>query len=165
MQLVGESLYSCEKGRIVGRARGSHRGRDPACPVWLAAHPRGELRRPFAREHQMRMAVDESGDHAGVGATDPLVGIGPNMVLPLYAQYREPNAVNAINPHLHNVPLQIAAERGLPALAVWLWFIATLVASLWKMLNDKRQRLLAATALAAVTAMLAAGKSPTAIPT
>ena len=26
-------------------------------------------------------------------------------------------------PHLHNVPLQIAAERGLPALAVWLWFV------------------------------------------
>ena len=25
-----------------------------------------------------------------------------------------------INPHLHNVPVQIAAERGLPALAVWL---------------------------------------------
>ena len=24
---------------------------------------------------------------------------------------------NEINPHLHNVPVQIAAERGLPALA------------------------------------------------
>ena len=60
----------------------------------------------------------------------PLVGIGPNMVLPLYAQYREPDAVNAVNPHLHNVPLQIAAERGLPALAVWLWFIVGLVVAL-----------------------------------
>ena len=34
-----------------------------------------------------------------------------------------PDAVETINPHLHNVPMQIAAERGLPALAVWLWFI------------------------------------------
>jgi len=87
----------------------------------------------------------------------PVLGIGPNMVLPLYAQYREPDAVNAVNPHLHNVPMQIAAERGLPALAAWLWFVVALTAALWKKLGDKRQRLLAATGLAAVTAMLAAG--------
>jgi putative inorganic carbon (HCO3(-)) transporter len=35
--------------------------------------------------------------------------------------------VQQLNSHLHNVPLQIAAERGLPALAVWLWFIFTLL--------------------------------------
>src|SRR5256885_1956583 len=87
----------------------------------------------------------------------PVLGIGPNMVLPLYAQYREPDAVNAVNPHLHNVPLQIAAERGLPALAVWLWFIVGLIVDVSKMLRDKRQKLLAATALAAVASMLAAG--------
>ena len=87
----------------------------------------------------------------------PLLGLGPNMVQPLYAQYREPDAVNATNPHLHNVPLQIAAERGLPALAVWLWFIVGLVVALSKMFRDKRQRLLAATALAAVVSMFAAG--------
>ena len=28
-----------------------------------------------------------------------------------------PDAVKPTNPHLHNVPMQIAAERGLPALA------------------------------------------------
>jgi O-antigen ligase len=87
----------------------------------------------------------------------PVLGIGPNMVLPLYGQYREPDAVNAVNPHLHNVPLQIAAERGLPALAVWLWFVVGLIVSLSKMLKDRRQKLLAATALAAVVSMLAAG--------
>ena len=87
----------------------------------------------------------------------PVLGLGPNMVQPFYAQYREPDAVNATNPHLHNVPLQIAAERGLPALAVWIWFIVGLTVALWKMMRDKRQRLLAATALAAVVSMLAAG--------
>ena len=87
----------------------------------------------------------------------PVLGIGPNMVQPLYAQYREPDADNVVNPHLHNVPLQIAAERGLPALAVWLWFIVALTVALAKMLRDKSQRLLAATGLAAVVAMLAAG--------
>ena len=45
------------------------------------------------------------------------------MVIKVYPYYRDPNAVQQLNSHLHNVPLQIAAERGLPALAVWLWFI------------------------------------------
>ncbi len=87
----------------------------------------------------------------------PLLGIGPNMVQPLYAQYREPDAVNATNPHLHNVPMQIAAERGLPALAAWLWFVVGLIVALSKQMHVKSQKLLAATGLAAVTAMLAAG--------
>ncbi len=87
----------------------------------------------------------------------PIVGIGPNMVQPLYAKYRESDAVNKTNPHLHNVPLQIAAERGLPTLGVWLVFVLALVVGLWRMMRDRRQRLLAATGLAAVVAMLAAG--------
>ncbi len=87
----------------------------------------------------------------------PIVGIGPNMVQPLYAKYRESDAVNKTNPHLHNVPLQIAAERGLPTLGVWLVFVLALVVGLWRMMSDRRQRLLAATGLAAVVAMLAAG--------
>jgi O-antigen ligase len=86
----------------------------------------------------------------------PLVGIGPNMVQPLYAQYRDPDAVNLVNAHLHNVPIQIAAERGLPALAAWLWFIVSLVVALSRQLRE-RHRFLAAAGLAAVVAMLAAG--------
>ena len=58
---------------------------------------------------------------------DPLTGVGPDMIIQVYPHYRDKTAVNQLNPHLHNVPLQIAAERGLPALAVWIWFIVTLV--------------------------------------
>jgi len=58
---------------------------------------------------------------------DPLTGVGPDMIIRVYSYYRDPNAVQQLNSHLHNVPLQIAAERGLPALAVWLWFIITLL--------------------------------------
>ena len=60
--------------------------------------------------------------HEGVAMikAHPLTASGPNMVQRLYAQYRDPTAVEKVNPHLHNVPMQIAAERGLPALAVWL---------------------------------------------
>jgi len=53
--------------------------------------------------------------------------------------------------------VQIAAERGLPALAVWLWFIAGLVVALAKQFRDTRVRFLAASGLAAVVSMLAAG--------
>ena len=52
---------------------------------------------------------------------------GPNMVrarLPAVPGRR--TRCSAINPHLHNVPVQIAAERGLPALGVWLWFVVVL---------------------------------------
>jgi len=87
----------------------------------------------------------------------PVLGLGPNMVQQFYAQYREPDATNEVNPHLHNVPMQIAAERGLPALAVWLWFVVGLTVALFRMLRDNHQKLLAATALAAVVSMFAAG--------
>jgi O-antigen ligase len=89
--------------------------------------------------------------------THPLVGVGPNMVLEVYQEYRDPEAVEAVNPHLHNVPLQIAAERGLPALAAWLTFVALAMIDLWGVFRAGRQRMLAAAALASMTAMLAAG--------
>ena len=102
-----------------------------------------------------RVAMLHEGAH--MIRAHPLVGVGPNMVQPLYPQYRDPAAVNDVNPHLHNVPVQIAAERGLPALAIWLWFVVSLIVSLVPRLREPQTRFLAASALAAVTAMLAAG--------
>ena len=61
------------------------------------------------------------------------------MIPKLYTQYRDPDAVQAMNPHLHNVPLQIAAERGLPALAIWLAFIAVLAYSLFRIFRSERR--------------------------
>ncbi len=87
----------------------------------------------------------------------PLTGVGPNMIPTLYAQYRPDYAVNPINPHLHNVPLQIAAERGLPAVAVWFWFMTTLTLGLIRLFRGGGDRVLAATGLASVAAMLGAG--------
>ena len=87
----------------------------------------------------------------------PLTGVGPNMVSRVYDTYRPDYAVNRTNPHLHNVPLQIAAERGLPALAVWLWFVVAVARALFRMFRTSRQPVLASAALAALAAMLAAG--------
>jgi O-antigen ligase len=86
----------------------------------------------------------------------PLTGVGPNMVPRVYARYRPAYAVNPVNPHLHNVPVQIMGERGIPALLIWLGFVVTLSAGLWRSFR-RGERLLAATGLAAVIAMLSAG--------
>lgn len=87
---------------------------------------------------------------------DPLTGVGPDMIIQVYPHYRDKSAVNQRNPHLHNVPLQIAAERGIPALIVWLWFIFTLVRDFWRR-RTSDQPSLSNAALAVIGAMLAAG--------
>ena len=38
-----------------------------------------------------------------------LTGVGPDMITQVYPRYRVPWAVQPTNPHLHNVPMQIAA--------------------------------------------------------
>lgn len=94
---------------------------------------------------------------AGMVRDHPLTGVGPGLVEAAYDEYRPENAVNASNPHLHNVPLQIAAERGLPALALWVWFLAAVTADLLRRLRDPASHALAAAGLASLAAMLAAG--------
>jgi O-antigen ligase len=87
---------------------------------------------------------------------DPLTGVGPDMIIQVYPHYRDKSAVNQRTPHLHDVPLQIAAERGLPALLVWLWFIGTLARDCWRR-RKLEQPSLSNAALASIGAMLAAG--------
>ena len=81
------------------------------------------------------------------------------MVGAVYPDYRTASAVQATNPHLHNVPMQIAAERGLPALAAWIWFVVVTLIGLWRLVRHPEARPLATAALGAVIAMLAAGLS------
>jgi O-antigen ligase len=87
----------------------------------------------------------------------PLTGVGPDGIRLVYQSYRDPGAERQLNPHLHNVPLQIAAERGLPALAVWLWFIFVLIRDLARKTRSSPMRSLPTAALAGVVAMLTAG--------
>jgi O-antigen ligase len=87
----------------------------------------------------------------------PLTGVGPDMVIEVYPEYKDAAAVRDLNPHLHNVPMHIAAERGLPALGVWLWFIAVLIRDFARRTRASPLPSLPTAALAAVVAMLAAG--------
>jgi putative inorganic carbon (hco3(-)) transporter len=105
--------------------------------------------------NQDRLAMVEVG--ARMIAQHPLTGVGPNMVPRVYEQYRPDYAVNPVNPHLHNVPLQIGAERGVPALLVWLWAIGTLTLSTFRLFRRSTDRILPAATLASVAAMFAAG--------
>jgi O-antigen ligase len=102
-----------------------------------------------------RLAMARTG--VAIIRDDPWTGVGPNMIERVYAEYRDPLAVEKVNPHLHNVPIQIAAERGLPALAAWLWFVVSVFRDLAGRLRSDRARSLAATGLAAMVGMLAAG--------
>jgi O-antigen ligase len=102
-----------------------------------------------------RIAMLEAG--VAIVRDYPLSGVGPDQVERVYPRYRVPDAVKPTNPHLHNVPMQIAAERGLPALAAWAWFVTSAILSLIVMVRRARSKSLAAAALGAMTAMLAAG--------
>ena len=111
-----------------------------------------DLRDPSNRD---RLAMARTG--TAMVRDFPLTGVGPAMIPKLYTQYRDPDAVQAMNPHLHNVPLQIAAERGLPALGIWIAFVAVLAYGLFRLFRTEPEPILAAAGLAAIAAMLSAG--------
>jgi O-antigen ligase len=103
-----------------------------------------------------RLAMIEAGGR--IVRDHPLTGVGPDMVLRVYPHYRTSDAVLEMPPHLHNVPVQVAAERGLPALALWIWFIAVAAIDLKRLFDSAGpRRWLPAAGLAVVVAMLTAG--------
>jgi O-antigen ligase len=129
--------------------------------IVLAVAPAGIRSRAFSifdpndptnrdRVAMLQMGRDIVRDH-------PVFGVGPDMVKVVYPKYRPPTAVNPTNPHLHNVPVHIAAERGLPALLVWIAFVLVAALDLLAQLRRGPARALAGAGLAAIVAMLAAG--------
>lgn len=94
----------------------------------------------------------------------PLFGVGLNNVPREYPKYRSPDAVDpagtvgvATRAHLHNVPIQLAAERGLPAVALWLWFVVVAGRDLLRQLRHGPAKALAGAGVAALVGMLTAG--------
>jgi O-antigen ligase len=92
----------------------------------------------------------------------PMLGVGPGQVKRLYPEYAPPEALRRHTSHLHNTPLQIAVERGLVGLALWLWiFVAFFVRSARVLrrlpAEAAADRALVAGSIAAIAAFLVAG--------
>ena len=76
--------------------------------------------------------------------------------------YAPPEALRRHTSHLHNTPLQIAVERGLVGLALWLWIFLAFFVRAGRILRRvppgaAADRALVAGALAAVAAFLVSG--------
>lgn len=61
----------------------------------------------------------------------PLTGVGNDMIKRVYPQYRAADSPLRNNPHLHNNLIQLAAENGIIAVLVWLWFVGRVLYDLW----------------------------------
>ncbi|MCC7123216.1 MAG: O-antigen ligase family protein [Acidobacteria bacterium] len=114
----------------------------------------GDMSDPTTRD---RVAMLEAG--TAMVKDHPWTGVGPDMVGHVYPAYRTATAVQANNPHLHNVPMQIAAERGLPALVCWTLFVISALVGLWRLRRHAVAGPLAAAAAGSIVAMLVAGLS------
>jgi len=82
----------------------------------------GDLADPTTRE---RLAMLSAG--LAMAHDHPLTGVGPGQVKHLYPRYAPPEAVRRHTSHLHDTPLQILVERGLPGLAAWLAIFAAFI--------------------------------------
>ncbi len=68
----------------------------------------------------------------------PLTGVGPDNIKYIYPKYRHPDTKKN-NPHLHNNFLQIAAEKGIFSLILFLIFIVSVYRSLFKFMKSEDQ--------------------------
>lgn len=90
---------------------------------------------PFLRERIFSIAdLDDASVQrrivmCGVGmaivADYPLFGTGPQQLVQIYDRYK-PSPADPHEVHLHNNPLQLAAERGIAAALIWIWLLAAL---------------------------------------
>ena len=98
--------------------------------IWLFAPPRVVARivsiaDPTDVTNYDRLCMAEAGMR--MIHERPVTGLGPKLVRKLYPIYRHPTAPRYQVPHLHNSFLQLAAERGLPALASFLALLGVAV--------------------------------------
>ena len=95
----------------------------------------------------------------------PVFGIGPEQIQPQFLKYLPADVPLPLPKgwygHLHNVYLQYAAERGLPALAFILWIIGRMATDAWTALRVSPQsaeaRFIWLGGLAVTAAVLAEG--------
>ncbi len=95
-----------------------------------------------------------------IAADHPLTGVGPGQIPAVYRQYT-PDTLGSEKyfVHLHNNFVQIAAERGIPTLFAFIWFLAVVAKDLWNFLRSANpvQRDLAVLAISVLVSFLVFG--------
>ena len=107
-----------------------------------------------------RLAMLDAG--LGLAIAHPLFGIGPGQVKHVYPLVAPPEALRRSTSHLHDTPLQIVVERGLPGLATWLAIWVGYFGAAWRVLRrvppeNEEARALVLGSMAAIAAFLVAG--------
>ena len=115
---------------------------------------------PEDRTIQGRIELIQTG--AQMVRAHPITGVGPRMVPRSASAFKtRDDFPDWMYVHLHNSPLQIAAELGLLTLLIWIAFWIYTLQSLWQLArrysDDPEARWLAVNGIAATVAFLCAG--------
>jgi O-antigen ligase len=107
-----------------------------------------------------RLAMLDAG--LGLALAHPLTGIGPGQVKRVYPRVASPEALRRSTSHLHNTPLQIVVERGVPGLAAWIAIWVGYFGAAWRVLRrvppeSEEARALVLGSMTAIAAFLVAG--------
>ncbi len=137
---IGLVVAAVTPGAVIDRVRSMANAQDPT------------IRDRFA---MWRSGLAMIADH-------PVLGVGPGEVRAWYPHYRRPDAVRQSTGHLHSSPIHIAAERGLPAFAVWIWLWVVFFRETGRVLvrlgrDHPRERALVCASLGGVSGFLVAG--------
>jgi O-antigen ligase len=102
------------------------------------------------------------GTGLGLAIEHPITGIGPGQVKNVYPRVASPEALRHSTSHLHNTPLQIVVERGLPGLGAWIAIWVGFFGAAWRVFRrlprgDDEARALVLGSIAAIAAFLIAG--------
>jgi len=88
--------------------------------LFMAFHPR--------QDPSLAIRLEMWGVGLKMVREHPWVGVGPGNIPVLYPKYLPPGttALVGYHDHLHDNFVQLAAERGLPCLIAWVWFMLAL---------------------------------------
>jgi O-antigen ligase len=117
-----------------------------------------------SQDNQVRLVMWRTG--LRMVEAHPLLGLGPEEVKLQFMQYVPPDTPRPLPSgwygHLHNVYLQYAAERGIPAMLLVLWMLLMMLYDFWRALRrlppgPGERRFILSGAIAVILAVMIAG--------